>query len=196
LGVGVDIEHKFDSKNGVRLNINGIKISRDDELDDIEYDLDFDLFTAGILYDYYPYETNFRLTTGLYYNKNEIEGSAMPSNAVKLGNIIYDPDEIGKLTAKIDYDNKIAPYFGIGWSSKAKNGWQFTADIGAMYTGKPRVTAEVTPGSTINALPEPIKTEAVKALNESIAKETEYIYEDVKDYKWWPVLMIGVKKKF
>ncbi|NPA28251.1 MAG: hypothetical protein GXN91_04345 [Epsilonproteobacteria bacterium] len=191
LGVGADFEHMFNKKHGVRLNVNGIKISRDEELDDITYDLDLKLFTAGILYDYHPWEGSFRVTTGLYYNNNKLEGTARPTSPVTIGDRTYQPDQIGQIDAKIDFENEVAPYVGIGWSSTEKNGWHFTADIGVMYAGEPQVWAQATPGPALQDQPD-----LVNQLQQDIEKERQNIYEDIKDYKWWPVIMIGVQKKF
>ena len=178
LGVGVDIEHMFNKKHAIRLNVNGLKVSRSKELDDIDYDLDLKLLSAGLLYDYHPWESSFRLSVGLYYNGNKIEGTARPKGSVKIGEHTYTFTN-ERIDAKIDF-KKVAPYIGFGWSSVEKDGWHFTADVGVMYSGTPKVNI------TTNA--------AVSASD--INDEIKNVKDDIENYKWWPVVSIGIQKKF
>ena len=200
LGVGVDVEHMFSKKHGLRLNVNGIKVSRDEEIEGIDYDLDLTLLTAGLLYDYHPWESAFRLSAGFYYNGNKIEGVARPSTSeiYEIGDKRYELTSNAKLDAKIDF-KKTAPYLGIGWSSTESNGWHFTADIGVMYVGSPKVSYKLS-GTTGSV--KDVDTGAIVdieddgTLKQEIEKEKAEIVDEIKDYKWWPVIMIGIQKKF
>jgi outer membrane protein W len=180
LGVGVDIEHMFNKKHALRFNINGLKVSKTKTLDDVKYDLDLKLLNAGLLYDYHPWEGSFRLSVGVYYNGNKIEGSATPASNVTIGNTTYTPAQVGRIDAKIDF-KKIAPYIGIGWSSTETKGWHFTADIGVMYSGTPKVSLKTTSNLVSQA---------------DIEQEIQNVKDDIKKYRWWPVLTIGIQKKF
>jgi hypothetical protein len=187
LGIGVDVEHMFNKKHGLRLNVNGIKVSKSKSIEGIDYDLDLKLFTAGLLYDYYPNESAFRLSAGVYYNGNKIEGHAQPSisRSITIGDKTYTASDKVKVYSKIDF-KKVAPYLGIGWSSTELNGWHFTADIGVMYHGKPKAKLKAT---TKNVAAQPL-------LDIEAAKEQKQLQDKVEDYKFYPVIMVGIQRKF
>ncbi len=183
LGVGMDIEHMFNKKFGVRFNINGGQITRHKTYDDIYYDAKLKLFSAGILADYHPWGGIFRITTGLYYNRNKITATATPTGSVEIGNETFT--NVVDVDAKIEF-NKLAPYIGIGWSSVEHNGWHFVADIGVMYSGRPKVHIKATSSDpTIQS-----------QLDSQARIEEQNVYNDVKKYKFWPVISIGIQKRF
>ena len=188
LGIGVDVSHMFNDSFGVRLNINGLKYNDSRDLADITYDTDLNLFTAGLLADYYPLENNFRLSAGLYYNDNHIDGTGKYANGtIEIGDHTYNSNEIGSFNASADYDNNVAPYVGIGWGNKStSSGWGFTLDVGALYQGSTQIHACVTNESTL------LKDQ----IDSDIEKERKKIEDDIKDYQWYPVVMIGVNYSF
>ena len=65
LGPGLNIGYQFNPYFDVRANVNGLKYSRDIEVNDVKYDADLKLLTAGLLADYYPFANGFRLTAGV-----------------------------------------------------------------------------------------------------------------------------------
>ena len=192
LGIGLDVSHMITENFGLRANINGFSYSDTQDVSDINYDADLKLFTAGLLADYYPFENNFRVSAGVYYNDNHADGVFKPSDGTtfELGDHEYDATEIGKVDAGAYYDDSIAPYIGFGWGNKStSSGWGFTLDIGAMYQGSTKVYAD----ATINdSVPDDQKAE----IKQDIETERNQIEEDVKDYKWYPVIMIGVNYSF
>ena len=192
LGVGLDISHMFTDNFGLRANINGLKFNDTRDVSDINYDADLHLFTAGLLADYYPFENNFRLSAGVYYNDNHADGTFVPASGTSFdfGDHTYTSAEIGKIDSGAYYDDNIAPYIGIGWGDKSSSdGWGFTLDIGALYQGSTKVYANPAINSS---LPAPIRNQ----INQDIEKERAQIEDDIKDYKWYPVIMIGINYSF
>ena len=188
LGVGADFEHFFNNKFALRANVNYFKYTKDKTIKDVPFHGKFTLFTAGVLADYHPWESAFRVSSGLYYNGNKFTVSAKQNQSITINGHRYNAGDIS-MNGKIDF-NKVAPYLGIGWSSTEVNGWHFTADIGVMYHGKPKVhlqgkiSSTNTSGYTQSDLNRDVK-----------AKENE-IYNKIKKYKYYPVISIGIEKKF
>jgi hypothetical protein len=207
LGVGVDFEHFFNKKHALRINPNYLKITRDDEdIEGINYDAELKLQNAGLIYDYHPWGTAFRVSTGIYYNGNKLTATARPQNLGEeifdIGGQEYKFEGNAEIDAKVDF-KKVAPYVGIGWSSAEKNGWHIIADIGVMYVGSPKVSYNINKNSgTIyqkdnNGNWNPIADiENNQEIKTAIDKEAAEIKDEMKDYKWWPVLTIGIQKKF
>ena len=207
LGIGVDFEHYFNKKHALRLNPNYFKYTRDDEdIEGINYDAELKLQNVGLLYDYHPWGTSFRISTGVYYNKNKLTATARPKNIAgeefEIGDETYKFEGNSEIDAKIDF-KKVAPYVGIGWSSPEKNGWHLIADIGVMYVGSPKVDYKIRKNSgkiyqknDDGTWTEIADVENNQDVKEAIDKEAAEIRKEVKKYKWWPVISIGIQKKF
>ena len=190
LGVGVDYEHFFTDKFALRGNINYFKYTKDKTIKDVPFHGKLTLFTAGILADYHPWASSFRVSGGVYYNGNKFSVTGKQTRNIKLGNTNYDAGSI-TLSGKIDF-KKVAPYLGIGWSSTEVNGWHFTADIGVMYHGKPKVKLNGKLKSNYSG--NNVYTQA--QLDADVKAKENEIYNKIKKYKFYPVISIGIEKKF
>jgi len=193
LGFGLDISRAINPNLAIRLNaINYFKFNKKTNIGDIDYDAHLKLLSVGLLLDYFPSSTStFRLTTGAYYNKNKLYGTAKPTAtaSVTIGGTTYTSSQVVSVDTSVTF-KKFAPYIGIGWGNKpSKDGWQFSFDLGAMYQGTPKIYAKATPNSSMNAA-------QIATLNANVEKERVKIYNDVKKYKWYPVVSIGISKSF
>jgi len=192
LGIGFDVSRMVTEQIAIRGNINGFSYNRASDLSNITYNATLNLLTIGALADYYPYENNFRFTGGVYYNNNKLDGVVTPAvtESIKVGDKTYTGANIGKLQTGINF-NHVAPYIGLGWGNKSttSSGWGFTLDIGALYQGSPKVSANATINSTT---PKILKDE----ITTNVEKERQQIESDVSKYTWYPVIMIGINYNF
>lgn len=189
LGLGLDVSTPITDKLSARFNLNGASYSDTDTQNGNDYEGTLDLLTAGALVDYYPFENNFRLSGGVYYNGNGFTGNAKPSadRFVEINGVKYNMGDIGSVDSKIEF-NKIAPFFGLGWGNDAHDkGWGLTFDLGVMYHGQGEAT--LTPKRVA------IIVDRVK-LDSDIQKEEDKINDDLSDFKLYPVLAIGVNYSF
>ena len=191
LGMGLDISTSLNEDFSVRFNLNGASVTETDSEDGNDFEGTLDLLTAGLLLDYYPFENNFRLSTGAYYNGNGFTGTAKgaPGSTIDIGGTEYQSSELGSLDADMSF-NSIAPYLGIGWGNNSHDsGWGFTFDLGAMYHGSG--TANLTPNYGNQVTPE-IKNE----INQNILQEENSINDDLSSAKFYPVIAFGVNYSF
>ena len=192
LGVGADIVIPYKPDVSFRLNANGFSYNDTRTIDQIDYDSTLSLKSLGVLADYYPQQSGFRLSGGLYLNGNQFEGSVTPnaSQTLQIGNDTYTANEIGRLDTAIEPSQTISPYIGFGWESKKSPGeWGFVFDLGVIYQGSPKIDATATVNPSV---PQPIKDE----IDANIEIERQNIANEVKDYKWYPVIMIGFNYTF
>lgn len=192
LGLGVDVSTSINDKLGVRFNINGLKYGMDEEIDDIDYDGDLKLLTAGLLMDYYPLEaSSFRVSAGVYYNDNKFTGSARPTagTTVDINGIAYDATEVGQLNAEITF-NKVAPYVGIGWGNDTfTKGWSYSFDLGVMYHGTPEADLVATRGSAVSDV-------EFALIEANVEAEKQSLQDEIDSYRFYPVVMVGVNYRF
>lgn len=191
LGYGVDLSSPFNDTFALRLNVNGLSFTQTDSQDGTDFEGTLDLFTAGALIDYYPFENNFRFSSGLYYNGNGFTGSAKPSagSTVEIDGNTYtlgDTGDIGSLDSEVSFKST-APYVGLGWGNDAKDkGWGFTFDLGAMYHGSG--TADLKANINNQTLANEIAAD--------VEAEEQNIKADLEEFKFYPVLSLGVNYTF
>jgi hypothetical protein len=95
------------------------------------------------------------------------------------GNIQYTPDKLGILSADITFQ-KVAPYIGIGLGNVTggDRGFGLTFDLGTFYQGGPKVSMSAT------------------KLLEPSASQSGQLEDNLKWFKFYPVLSIGLAYKF
>ena len=188
LGIGFDASTPINETYSVRVNINGLSYSDTQDSDGNTYDGTLDLFTAGLLLDAYPFQNNFRLSTGVYYNDNGFSGSVTPlgTQTVEINGVTYTSTDITKLNTDVTF-NKIAPYLGIGWGNDAKDkGWGFTFDLGVLYHGEG--TASLTTDINNPAL--------ATQINNGLILEEQNVNDDLSSFKLYPVVSFGINRSF
>lgn len=195
-GAGIDLSVPMTESLNIRASLNGATYSQSETESDIAYDVTGDLLTVGAILDYYPVQSSqFHISAGAFYNGNQIEANAKSTEEYEIGDETYTSEQIGSLDAALDFDG-IAPYLGLGWGYNSNtSGWGFSLDVGAMYHGAPQVAMDVTRGSAIppdgganDTLFEEIQAE--------VEKERQTVEDDISDFKWYPVVRIGVTYKF
>jgi hypothetical protein len=180
LGFGADAGFKLNDQFGLRLNGNAFSISRDGEASGVDYDVDVDLRTVGLLADWHPFSGGFRISAGAYYNGNKASLTGQSNETVKIGNTTYDLSQAGSLKGDVEF-SKVAPYLGVGYYGNLGGGFSIGAELGAMYTGSPKIS--LSSDSTI-----------ISAAD--IEEERRQAEDDIKAFKFYPVLSVGIKYKF
>ncbi len=173
-GYGVELGYRFNDYLAVRGGINrgSYDYSGTDVGINYNYTLDFD--NNPVLLDWHPLGGVFRLTGGVVNNNNQLTGRA--SGLVDIGNNSYTTTVTTDITFK-----KTSPYIGLGWGGlpAKKRGPGFSFDIGVMVHGSP--TAKIT---------------APLASAPDIAAEEAALNNELKDFKYWPVVSLGIGYTF
>ncbi len=151
----------------------------------IKYKADMHLESVPLLLDLHPFHGSFRITGGVYYNKNEADlFSTVDASDVGLGMGIGTTT----LNAHVSWSNEFAPYLGIGWGNAADDNTLdlpiaigFSLDIGAFYQGSPDVLLTESAG-----LVPPI----------DLAIEQRKLEDSLSDFKFYPVITVGIHIRF
>jgi hypothetical protein len=139
LGVGGEAGYRFHDHFGVRGKAQGLHAyDGDGEAEDINYDYDIKLFTAGAVADYYPLAGGLRLTAGAYYNDNRVDAANTGGSSITVGGVAV-PITDDQITADGRY-NRVAPYLGIGYDGQLGGGFAIGFDLGVLYQGKAKVS--------------------------------------------------------
>lgn len=197
-GVGVHASIPLSMQSGLhaRLGVNYLShyaFSRNTS--QVAYDFKASLRTLDALLDWHPWRNGFRVTTGVIYNHNVIDALGTPNRVATFSfeNDTFSTTQIGKIVGQIDFPS-MAPYFGIGWQSHDPDarGWNISTDLGVMYQGSPRTTLGVSGCS----LPGNGCSLAQMLLAPAIVAETQRLDEQLKHYRYFPVMRIGASYRF
>ena len=187
MGIGLEGTTDITKNINVRALAAGFNYSKDGTSGtDITYKGTAKIFNAGILLDYYPFESGIRLSAGGMYNGTKVSLTGKPSSATNTYTIngnTYTAAQVGSVSGDAKYE-KIMPYVGIGFSNPIKGSKvTFGVDLGAMI-GKP--TTELTASNPTNDA----------TLAADIAAEKAKLQHDANKLTAYPVLKFNVAYRF
>ncbi len=195
LGAGLDLTIKIHPKFNARLNANGASSTYDEVDDGIAYKGDLKLSSIGALLDYHPLENGFRLTSGLYSNSNKIEGSSTDAQNADIGDVNYNI--VGTLNSKVGFGSS-APYLGLGWGNAVSGykNFNFSLDAGVLFQGSPNAQLSGTGTATPTAGGVAVDISNNATFLAELEKEEKNLNNDLKGFKYYPVISMGVSYNF
>lgn len=195
LGLGIDISKPINDFVSLRLNANGFNYTNTQTSkysSFLEAEKVYKLQTIGLLVDYHLLQ--LRVTTGVYINNNTYTETTKPkgSDSVYLNNKLYNLSSVVEIENIVTF-NKVSPYIGVGWGNNGNRegwgGWNLTLDVGLMYHGDPQLDLKV---HTNPSMPS-ILTDVIQA---DALLEKEIQEEDLSDFPFYPVVMVGLNYSF
>ncbi|RTK92878.1 MAG: hypothetical protein EKK61_02330 [Rickettsiales bacterium] len=142
------------------------------------------LQSVPIMIDWHPIDNSgFRISVGVAYNDNELKAVGSTNKGVTINNHYYAPNQIGTVSAKLTLGNALAAIASIGYEGAfIDNGpFSFNCELGAMYTGKLKLTVNST-GIGGNFIKEDVRKDVKKSLD----KSEKYL-------KIFPIISLGFK---
>lgn len=181
----------IDDTLNTRLGANIFHFNMDGSTSDMDYQFTLKLQTVDVLLDYYPFAGRFRLTAGAVMNRNKIEAQAKTNShaSYTVNGHTYQASDIGSVDGRVTF-NRVAPYAGIGWGNAvAKNkGFGLTSDIGVMYQGSAKTRLSNSDCRLSSA--------SCAQLQQDIAAENAKLQDEVKSFKLYPVIRVGLTYQF
>jgi hypothetical protein len=188
LGIGGEVTMNLVPSVNVRSGFNAYNYNGSATKSDIDYKYKLKLQTIPVLLDLHPIaDSGFRLTSGILINNNRVTATGKSQLTYKIGDQTYSAGEAGDLTGKIDF-NKVSPYAGIGWGNAVgkHSALTLSCDLGVMFQGTPEVSLNSTGGSLSSN----------SAFQAELAKEVTKLKDSTNDFKYYPVVSIGVAYSF
>lgn len=188
LGAGTSINNNL----GARLGFNTFKVSTTQQDANGNYGVDLKMMTVAGLADYYPWAGKFRATAGAVYNGNKATITAQPTGggSYVFNGVTYTSSQVGSFAGEMTF-NSVAPYLGFGWGNPAAQDkqWGMTMDIGVLFQGSPKVTNTVTCGAGVPAL-------TCSQMQSNVAAGATKLETDLKNFKYMPVVNVGISYRF
>ncbi len=186
LGLGAELVAGFTPRLNGRLGYNNYEYEFTGTETDIDYDLTFKLESIPLYLDFYPFKGRFHLTGGLLLNQNLIDAEAEPSGGTyTINGVPYPAAAVGSLGGKIDFKDTAA-YLGLGWGNPVKGkGLGVNFEIGVVLQGSPDV--ELTATGVLASDP---------LFLQQLATEAQALEDDLEEFKYYPVIALGLTYKF
>jgi hypothetical protein len=181
LGLGGELNFGFSDSFGARLGYNQFNYNYNTNISQVNYDAKLKLRSISLLADWYPFQGSFRASGGVLYNDNQASLTGVPTgNGFTINGTFYPSGTVTSVQSTMSFNN-IAPYLGIGWGNPVQNGkgWGMTSDVGVLFQGSPKTTMVVGCTTTCPTAGD-------------IAAENAKLQSDLSNFKWWPVISIGI----
>lgn len=181
-GIGAEFKYNFYKKLSARLGTSIVPIDMKNVINLDDFDTD-DRFSAKftnvhLLLDYPFIGQGVRFVAGGAYfikAKGAIDRTAKTNNG--LGEITYTPEQLGTLTANIDWKG-FAPYAGFAFfRAFPKHRFNITLDMGTYYLAKPKAGFTSTGMLTVDD------------------KSQQQFQSNMDGYRWLPVLQLNFNVK-
>lgn len=178
-GVSIGYARAITPSMGTRVEANVLSYKGNVTAGEIQYDAKLKMNSVGVFYDYFPFASHIRMTTGAYLGNRKLDLTASGASTVVINSTTYDAK--GESVYGSVKFPKVSPYLGIGYGHNANDsGISFVADVG-IALGKPTVSLSASPGLTAAAGQANIDAERNKAQSDINSK-----------YKAYPVIKIGM----
>ena len=196
LGLGASLGFGISDRISARAMFNMFELDYDETESGNEYEGDLDLQSLGLVADWHPVGNGLRLTGGVFLNDNEV--SARAEGTLDFNETDYQD---ARLDVRMDFE-RLAPYFGVGWASGyGEPGLGFAFDVGLLYQQSPRVSGSGNAGDCsfeVSRSGDASVTGAncLPGLAADLEAEHADLANALDDFRWYPVLSLGLSYRF
>lgn len=169
---------------GVTLGYNGGDVSWSDDLsvDGVKYDMDMKNNLTYLNAEVRPWGTSSNMWANSLYmaaGVGYVDSEYTLKSKAGSGSIEIDgkQTDFESVTGKVNYNNDIAPYLGLGFAPKITDRVGVFGEVGAYYTGNPQAKLTGVSGTAAD--------------QELLAEHERNVANDDK-YEWMPVAKLGV----
>lgn len=184
LGIGFEATWRPTPILDFRAGVNNYSYNTNSAEAGIDYDSELDLNTFYATANLRAPMSPFRLTAGIFSNKNEVNLVSQSSATYDIGGMTYTGAEVGTLNAAVSFE-KTAPYLGVGADFRIADTLGLNFDLGVLWQGTPVV------GMTASG---PITLDP--NFQAELAAETVELQNALNNYKAYPVVSIGLSFNF
>ena len=190
-GIGAHLVVPMEKDLNGRFGINYFSHTTSKMVDTVNFNMKLTLNTYDILFDYYPTSSPLRVTAGVLYNGNKVEGQGTPNatGGYLINGVAFTVNDVGNLKGIVEY-RKASPYLGVGFGNALtpNKRWNFSGDLGAILQGRANTQLAATGCTTSNGV--------CGVLATAVAAEKTAFTNSVNRYSVYPVLRVAVGYNF
>lgn len=188
LGVGGELSIRPSKYLGLRAGGHYFTTTRTATIEGIAYQLTPKLQNGTAILDLHPFGGSFHLSGGMVFNRNEGAVAAQLTGPITIGPQTYQPAEVGELTGLVRYQDRYAPYAGLGFGGRGRVSFLF--DLGVVFSGFPQVSLQG--GSSLTGTAKTI-------FDQNVQQEVNEIQTEIESrsyFKYTPVVSFGLRVGF
>ncbi|MBZ9559220.1 MULTISPECIES: hypothetical protein [Modicisalibacter] len=185
-GFGGSLSYRFNDNLALTGSYGGFSYDGiDHETDDADYEGDADVDVYGLTLDYFPFAGRFFVSLGAVRPDIAVQvvGRPKAGGSYEFNGRTYTAAEVGTLEGKASLGDSVQPYLGIGWRGSHAAGLGMFGRLGAFLTD-----AEVDLHAT-GAASDP-------RLAGDVQREEDDLQDDLDDYGFYPVAVVGLEYTF
>ena len=192
LGLGGHIVKRITPRLNSRVGFNTFSFGFDVDDTDADYEGDLSLSNVSAIADLHPFKNSgFKLSGGLIFANNTIEGTANADQTIEIGDQTFNASELGSVDADISITNDVSPYLGLGWGNAvgANKDLGFWLNAGVMFGGSPdvNISPNIAPG---------VPAEVVAEINAAAEAEEAELEDEIGFLDIYPVISLGISYQF
>ncbi len=185
LGLGAEVSRTLPVANLTgRLAWHAYTYETDDSIQGIPYDVELDLDSVTALIDWRPWGQVTHLTAGIVFNNNQFNASGTATGTYTIGGMSFAAADVGALRGTTTFDD-VVPYAGLGWNIPLAPKTSLTMELGVVFQGSAKVA--LTADGLLAADP---------VFQQELEDERAQFEDDIKDYEYYPVVAIGLQRRF
>lgn len=200
LGYGVEADYILSDRFSVRGQFSTFDYDDTFKEDGIDYDGTLDLSSFGVLLDWHPFGSAFRVSAGGFSVDNELHGIGSGAGTYEIGDVTYtvDASDDLKINALIELGDGFKPYLGIGWghSPTNKGGLLLSFDVGLLFQGEPSVKLDASGTATDESSGFTVDLATDPTAQAELRKEEQNLEDGLSDFDIYPVVSFGVGWRF
>jgi hypothetical protein len=183
----VELEYRATDMLYLRGGYNYLNFGTDAQVDDIDYNGDFEFSGGGIFVDIHPFKKSFFVSAGAFVGDKAFDFDAAPNQSVNIGDFDFTPAEYGQLEGDAKFKDA-APFLGAGIDTTFTGSRHigFKALAGAAFFGSGEVQMRSVNGSLSD---EPL-------LQQQLDIEAAKIEDEIDNYDIYPVVQLGLSYRF
>ena len=175
-GLGADLGWDIAPTLGGRIGLSGMNFNTEVETGSVRYDAKARIVNLNLFLDWSPLGP-FRITGGFIPNNNKVDLVGQPGSGAAI-----PPGS--SLTGTVKPEKPFAPYLGVGYGNVWTAGVNFYADLGIMFQGSPQVSLSLNCGTA-----DPVQCAAAQG---QVETERQRVQDELKRFKYYPVLNLGI----
>jgi hypothetical protein len=186
-GVGAELQLQLSDSLVLRGDVDWLSYSRDEGYSGVDYDGKLKSTTAGLFADWHPGGGAFLISAGAYFGERNLDLTATPTGNVTIGGQTFTPAQVGRIDGRAEMSS-FQPFLGIGFDNtfSREGPWGFRALAGVAFSGEPDVNLTASGGTFSND----------PTFQARLQQEEAEVREDVEAFRYYPVLQIGLTRRF
>lgn len=136
-GLGASVAYSVVPRLNVRGAVGFIPFEAEFGVHDVDFDMEFPTVLRAVA-DYYPLDTDFHVSAGLFFVTGPVEGQGVLLNPKRFGDEEYSPMDVGTLNGTFD-PSHVQPYVGAGYGNPIGPKVAVQVEGGVAFGRKPEV---------------------------------------------------------